>query len=414
MKRSILFLLLLQTFLFSDPPSQRYWLKGDFLLWSIKNQPVPIPLVTAASFSDPLPGAIGQPGTEVVLGDTHIDMRWMKGFQITFGSWAIQDKYGLEADYFLLPRVVRKQSIGTSGEPGSQNLAVPIFDVTGVFGLNGVPGETIDILAGPFGADPGFQADCRLKLTSILQGAELSGIFGLVKHYDVQLEGIAGFRWLELDETFHFDVLTQSAPGYEFGFAFANLHDRFKTGNDFFSGQLGLKTRYICQKWSLCGCMKVALGGMRERLNIHGYTQTSNGNLFFETLGTSGDILPGGVFAQPTNIGNYAKWHFSALFDAGLRGGYRLGKNVEVSIGYNFLWITQVLRPGEQIDRDINTTLTGLADASRETVGTGPGPIPFGTPGKAPAPQGPSYPRVLFKNHSFWAQGLSFGIRVCL
>ena len=37
-----------------------------------------------------------------------------------------------------------------------------------------------------------------------------------------------------------------------------------------------------------------------------------------------------------------------------------------------------VLRPGDQIDRKINSTRTALADASRATVGTGPGPVPFG------------------------------------
>jgi hypothetical protein len=62
------------------------------------------------------------------------------------------------------------------------------------------------------------------------------------------------------------------------------------------------------------------------------------------------------------------------------------------------------------MNRKINPTRTGLADASRATVGTGSGPIPFGSPGPAEALQGPKEPKFNFKTRFFWAQGLTAGI----
>ncbi len=87
-------------------------------------------------------------------------------------------------------------------------------------------------------------------------------------------------------------------------------------------------------------------------------------------------------------------------------------RHLEINLGYTFLWISKVLRPGDQIDRKINSTRTALADASRATVGTGPGPIPFGTPGPAPAARGPKKPSTDSKATSFWAQGLDVGIQM--
>jgi len=62
-----------------------------------------------------------------------------------------------------------------------------------------------------------------------------------------------------------------------------------------------------------------------------------------------------------------------------------------LSVGYNFLYCSSVLRPGNQIDRVLDETL-----------------IPnFGT-GVAPA--GQSRPAPILRGSDFWAQGLNFGV----
>ena len=45
------------------------WIRGEYLGWALRKSSIPVPLITSATFSDPIPGAIGQPGTRVLLGD---------------------------------------------------------------------------------------------------------------------------------------------------------------------------------------------------------------------------------------------------------------------------------------------------------------------------------------------------------
>ena len=391
-------------------PESCFWLSSEYIGWTIKDNPLPIPLITTASFDDPIPGAIGQPGSHVVLGNKDISMEWQNGFQILSGMWLNEQKnIGLEGSYFLLPTTTKDQSLSTTGLPGSINYAVPIFDVTGVFGLNGIPGETIFILPGPLFGGPGFQGIFNLKLSSKFQGAEINGLLHIAEWNNVQLEGLAGFRWLQLEESLTFTGLTQSVPGLPFP-GFYNFEDQFKTSNNFYGGQVGLRTRFLWRDFNFMAAAKTGLGVMGERVAISGVSQTSGGNLFFSTSGTAQTILPGGIFAQLTNIGIHNKQEMTALFETSLRGSYTVSNNIEISIGYNFLWVSHVARPGDQIDRKINPTLTALANASRDTVGTGPGPIPFGVPGAAPAASGPGNPREVFKTTDFWAQGLTIGL----
>jgi hypothetical protein len=90
--------------------------------------------------------------------------------------------------------------------------------------------------------------------------------------------------------------------------------------------------------------------------------------------------------------------------------GYQLLRNVRLSARDTVLVVSQVVRPGDQIDRDINLTRTSLATASRETVGTGKGPIAFGAPGAAPAASGPFAPLFSFNTSGFWAQAIHLGL----
>ncbi len=408
-KYFLLFLILIGSV--SAQEDTQYWTDVEYLLWFIKDNPNPTALVTDGSYQDALPGAIGQPHTHTVLGKRSIDMGWMQGFQANAGWW-IKPNMGIEGTYFLLPTVSTSKSLRTSGEPGSPNYAVPIFDVSGVFGLNGIAGETIFILPGPFIDDPGFSATYTLKLKSQLQGAALNYVYRMIKKSGLQLECAGGGRWLQLREMLLFKARSHAAPGSTFDHAFYNSTDQFKTRNDFIAAQFEIDASYRIKKWHLKAILDGMLGAMLQRVRIHGHSQTSDGNLFFLTKGTSEEVLPGGVFAQPSNSGTHKRNPLVWGVEAKIRIGFEMTKNIEMGLGYTFLWISKVVRPGNQIDRKINSTRTALADASRATVGVGPGPISFGSPpGPAPAAHDAHRPKVLFKTAAFWAQGLDAGIQ---
>lgn len=391
--------------------SPSVWIEGEYLLWEIKKNPLPIPLVTQGSLSDPIIGALGQSGTKIKLGKQHIDMGWMNGIQMTAGLWlTTSQQIGLEASYFFLPTTTRKKSLRTSGEIGSPSYAVPIYDVTGLWGLNGVPGESIYLLPGPLEAMPGFHGDFNLKISSQFQGAQLNGIYTIVKRHLFLLNAITGFRWLQLKEHLKFRVSTHTVPNFPFGFSFADTKDSFKTDNNFYGGQIGIGAGYTSRRFDLKGVLQVGLGAILEAIHIRGSSETSNGNLFYETKNTANETLKGGIFAQKTNIGTHHRHVFAAVVDANIQASLKVLRYLELGAGYSFLWINALARPGKQIDRKINPTLTALADASRETVGTQQAPTPFGMPGPAQPKQGAKKPEFSLKNSDFWVQGLTVGV----
>ena len=50
-------------------PMPRFWLRAEALYWWTKASPLPVPIVTQGSAADAIPGALGQPGTSVLIGD---------------------------------------------------------------------------------------------------------------------------------------------------------------------------------------------------------------------------------------------------------------------------------------------------------------------------------------------------------
>jgi hypothetical protein len=65
--------------------------------------------------------------------------------------------------------------------------------------------------------------------------------------------------------------------------------------------------------------------------------------------------------------------------------------NVQVYAGYNFLYWSNVIRPGDQIDRTVDLTFVPNAP-----------PVP---------PSGQNRPAPTFGQSDFWAQGVQFGVQ---
>lgn len=386
---------------------KQWWLQGDYLLWKAKDTPLPVPLVTLASLSDPISGALGQPGTKVLIGDKNVDLPWLNGFKIAAGLWTDQSQQkGIEGSYFLLPERSQKQSVTTSGQPGSINAAVPIYDITGLWGLNGIPGETVFILPGPiFG--PGFAGRFQLTTSIRLQGAELNAFVRKVNNPAILWDFIGGFRWIQLEESLSFIGQTAAVPNStESGFY--NFKDSFRTNNNFFGGQVGMKAACASKICRVIGFTKVALGSMNQNVGIRGRSRTSNGNLFYLTHNTETEILNGGIFAEPSNEGSHCRNAFAAVVEAGIKMCCKITGCLEVGLGYNFLFASSFLRPGDQIERKINPTQTALAEASRASAGVGPDtPIPFGESQPASLPKGLKSPRFKPHTSNFWIQGLT-------
>jgi hypothetical protein len=71
--------------------------------------------------------------------------------------------------------------------------------------------------------------------------------------------------------------------------------------------------------------------------------------------------------------------------------GYHVSESLRVYLGYDLLYLSDLARPGEQIDQVVNPT----------QLPTSAGPSPL---------TGPARPFFHFVNKDIWAQGLNVGM----
>ena len=98
----------------------------------------------------------------------------------------------------------------------------------------------------------------------------------------------------------------------------------------------------------------------------------------------------GGVYAQGSNIGQFTRSVFAVVPEGTFKVGLKLGDRGRFFVGYNFLYVSDAVRPGDQLDRTLN-----------------PMQIPLVGSGRAFA--GPERPQPLLTRTDFWTQGLVIG-----
>ena len=201
-----------------------------------------------------------------------------------------------------------------------------------------------------------------------MQGAEANAVGNLFDRDGLRLNALVGYRYLQVHEGLTAAAARPFAPG--------TVYDEFVAHNRFHGGQLGLHA-----DWSRGGGVGARTG-----------TVGSGGT--FVVVGADGATdagpLPGGLFTGPTNVGRWTRTAFAVVPEGTLKVGLRWGDAGRVYVGYNFLYLSDAVRPGDQLDRVVNP-------ANVPALG-GPG-LGF-----------PDRPRPLFARSEFWAQGLVVGL----
>jgi len=134
--------------------------------------------------------------------------------------------------------------------------------------------------------------------------------------------------------------------GNPFQGATIDVNDRFSTRNQFHGGQIGLRGRMARGQWSLNLLGTAGIGNMNEQVTISGNTTVTNGGV--------GNTTPGGILAQPTNIGTYNRNVFAFIPQATTNLTYHVTPTLSFHIGYNIIWISNVATSADQIDRQVN------------------------------------------------------------
>lgn len=365
----------------------QFWVTSEYLLWWIRSGPVSTPLVTtttnpsatnSAGFN--AAGGLGQPGTIILYGDKAIDYGSFSGGRLTVGSWFDESAtFGMQGRGFLLQQESRRD-VFSSGPGGSPVIGIPIFDVSGIVG--GGENAIVVSTGGVPGANPtaGYQ---QVDTRSQLWGAECNGMINLVRSSSLVVNGLVGFRYLDLKEdltltSVSYSLLAPTDPAFT---GISTSIDTFRTRNQFYGGQVGLDGTAWMGNFFLNTAGRFAMGSTNQVLIVNGAS-----SIQFPTTATT---FSGGTLALPSNSGRFAHYAFTVVPEIECNIGYAISQNLRGFVGYNFLYSSNVIRPANQIDRHVD-------------IQTVPTIFPPGAISNAPA--------HLTHQTDFWAQGINFGL----
>jgi hypothetical protein len=292
------------------------------------------------------------------------------GGRVTAGLWLDCDQScGIEGYYFQLGS--QSQSF-SGGSPN--NVARPFINAA-----SGLPDAELV-------SSPGF-LDGTVHATASsgsLLGAGALGRANLCCGCDYRFDALAGYRYLTLSDRVEItESLTSTDPAQTVEPLGTNtiLNDSFHTTNQFHGLDLGLAGEYRWNAWSLSGTARVALGWTHERAEIDGSSVVT-------VPGFAPVINSGGLLALSSNIGSHSRDVFGVVPEVRVQLAYQVGPHLRIHAGYSFLYWSQVLRAGDQIDLAVNPAL-----------------LPPAMPGATP-----QRPAFSFQGSGFWAQGIDIGL----
>jgi len=351
----------------------RFWARGEWLYWATRGQPIPaLATGSPAGTARNLAGVLGSPNTVVNYGDGNTNTDFRNGYRLNAGWWFDDCREcGIEGDFFFLGDSRQGYSAASDG---STIIARPFVNAA-----TGLQDSQLVSFPGTVGGS--LTVDAR---TSAL-GAGANLVKNICGTPCARLDFLVGYRyWNVADDLTITENLTALAGqnNVPAGTTY-QITDRFRTSNNFHGGLVGLSGEKNFGRWFVGARASVALGVNCQTVEIDGSTVLT-------PPGGAPTTYAGGLLAQPTNIGSHTRNAFTVVPELGLRIGANVTENVRVYAGYNFLYMSDVLRAGDQIDPFVNTSQ--LPPRTNVT--------------------GPARPAFTPVNTDFWAQGISLGLEL--
>ena len=344
----------------------RWSVSAEAMAAWFKSSPTPVPIITD-NYAD-------APGVNVLLGGGTVDTNPHAGFRIT-GAYRVDNRIGVELTGFYVATRSTSSSVTSSGQPGSVDLYLPYYDVT-------INQENVAEIS----HWPDYRGSAQATLSNNLGGGEFNLTWTMPPQNAWRVDLLGGFRFLQLRESYAISTSSPYNPPHPADIW--DTTDAFNARNRFFGLQVGARAAYESGPWVGGIAGKLALGTMQQRVSVNGFLETNDYTSYGPT-----QIFPGGYFALPSNGGDHAHNAFAAVPELALNLGYRLTPQVTLYVGYSFLYASNVARPGQQVNRNINPT---------QAVAYGNDP---------PATlAGAAQPAFTFNTTDFWAQSLSLGL----
>jgi hypothetical protein len=362
----------------------------EYLLWWVKGAPLSAPLVSTGPSANDEGFLVnsdstilyGAPFSPAKGGNGTQNFPAFSGGRLTLGYLLDQDRqFAVEGSVFMLQsRSAGFAAQGDSSAFGAPGIRIPVFNTVPY-----TPGSATDLTMSENGLPvsiPGVVAgQVVIANTLRLWGSDATAVYNLYRSSQWGLDALAGFRYLDLAEDFD---LTDSLVGLSGPFVgqSGTVSDHFGTRNQFYGAALGLRGQVAWGPVSLSVTGRVALGPSHEVLNVNGA---------FQAVKFTASSGPQGIFAQPSNSGSRSSTVLSVVPEVGVKLGYDVTPSIRLTLGYDFLYYSNVVRPGNQIDR--NLPKGQIFEQGGTSVSA-------------------TSPAALFRKTGFLAQGLSTGVSV--
>lgn len=354
-------------------------IEGMYLFF--RSMPVNAPLLTRGpNFPVPTNGIIGEQGVSVIAGGEPIESEEPHvGLRLTIGKWDSHRRFGWEASGFLTEQ---RAEIGEINVPANGRFVVgrPFIDSE-----TGTP--LAIIVASPNGTPFSIAGAANVYTNSRLSGAEINSLCNIMYYDRFKFNSIVGLRWANLNEKLLINTTSvQETQPFPFTDpSLVEILDTFTARNNFYGAQVGLRGEYRRGRCFIDATGKIAGGVMVQELSVDGATRS--------VINGVQTIQPGGAYAVETNSGRRRENEFAWLPELNLKLGYQITQRMSAFVGYNVMYFSDVVRPGEQVDQVLNQTFVPSSAVFNQQ-------FPFGQ--ARPAPR--------FETSEFWAMGVNFGL----
>lgn len=355
------------------------WVHAEYLAWHNEGMRIPALLTTSLpGTARENAGVLGAPGTSVLFGNgTYMDDA-QSGFRIRFGFWLANfPGLGVEGEYTGLGDQTETFFADSTGDP---ILGRPFFnardgqqDAELVAFPDVVTGTALVTVNSQFeGAAFRFR-----RQVCCSSGCCFSQIHCKSVPYSTRWEATLGYRhWALSESILIYEELQMQGnqPGE------IRVADQFDTRNLFNGAEIGMLWAGRRGCWSLDTLIRIGIGNVNQTVTIGGATRIRENGATTQ--------YDNGFLALSSNSGTYSQNKAVLIPEIGVTLGYQLTKRLRATIGYSAVYWGNVVRPGDQIDLDVNPNLLP------------PEVTPF---------TGPERPQFAFHETDYLVQGLSLG-----
>lgn len=384
-------------------PCEQIWLSASYLLWKIPSAPDQAILATDGNGN-------------VLLGGDRIDYGTFNGIRVEGGAWFnCQHTIGLELGGFITDEKSRLFGVSSDAN-GIPTIIRPIIDPLPQ------PNRPSNDPARFVALTGATRGSLTVATSAQLAGAEANIIRNVASNPTWSLNVLAGFRYFDLDEDlsitqntavinpndrlFFPDLANPDANGNVQSIPIASavaLQDRFHTRNQFYGGQIGGRAEFQRGIWFGTVTGKLALGPNHQVADltgqstgiVNGVAQTVNSGFL-----VAGDqpprVDPGPpprTITADANGGRAVTNWFVVMPEVGAHVGCQLSRNWRVYIGYNFLYLNNVVRPGDLVNTTVNSRFIPTSQAFQTF-------------------SGPNQPQLLVRRDDFWVHGVELGVQL--